>query len=459
MGGYEERFQVLEEVGEGGFARVYRAREKTTGKKVALKVLKDAYRADPEIVERFRREVFAVASISSPHVVAMRDFGISGDEIYIAMEYVEGPTLRELIYERFWTASDIHVMIGQIAQALAAAHREKIVHRDLKPENVMLVPGPNNTRIVKVLDFGLAKLAELERKLELEPLTRAGMCFGTPQYMAPELIQGKPFDKSVDLYALGIICFEMVGGYLPWDGSDPRQILLSVVKNPPPHLTKSHPSVRLAEMDHFLQRVLSKEKSQRPADAAALFGELEVALFGKKRPARVAGVPKADAPFASVWAAPLELRTTGEDMTEIDMGQRFAPPPLDPTGVGGGTGAGQSGVRRRKLQSGWMSGLSQTDSIDSTIRDLGPAIPAALKEAASRVVEDPTAPKPLPPPPSPPARLARTHHSRGDATDVIKDSQNHHDAQRRLMMWLIPLLVGLVVFAAALGYFLGRQSH
>ena len=455
MAGYQDRFQVLEEVGEGGFARVYRAREKTTGKKVALKVLKDAYRADAEIVERFRREVFAVASISSPHVVAMHDFGISGEEIYIAMEYVEGPTLRELIYDRVWTASEIHLMIGQIAQALASAHREKIVHRDLKPENVMLVPGPNNTRIVKVLDFGLAKLAELERKLELEPLTRAGMCFGTPQYMAPELIQGKPFDKSVDLYALGVICFEMVNGYLPWDGSDPREILLSVVRNPAPHLTRAHPSVRLTEMDNFLQRLLSKEKSHRPADAAALFGDLEVALFGKKRPARVPGVPKVDAPFASVWAAPLDLRTTGEDMTEIDMNGRFSYPAPELTA----TGTGVSGVRRRKLQSGWMSSLSQTDSIDSTIRDLGPAIPAALKEAASRIVDDPNAPKPLPPPPSPPSRPPRVHHSRGDATEVTRDPNKQHAAQRTLMMWLIPLLVGLVIFAAALGYFLGRQSH
>ena len=129
----------MEQIGEGGFATVYRAKESTTGKIVALKLLKDAYLKDNEVVERFRREVFAVASISSPYVVRMHDFGISGEEVFIAMEYVDGPTLREIVHERAWSPSDIHVVVGQIAQALAAAHRQNIIHRDLKPENVILV--------------------------------------------------------------------------------------------------------------------------------------------------------------------------------------------------------------------------------------------------------------------------------------------------------------------------------
>src|SRR5215467_12210338 len=111
---YRDRFEIQKELGEGGFARVFLAREKTTQRRVALKVLKDAYLSDKEVVERFRREVFAVASIASPHVVGMHDFGISGDEIYIAMEFVEGPTLRDLLYDRTWTAPEIHVVVGQI---------------------------------------------------------------------------------------------------------------------------------------------------------------------------------------------------------------------------------------------------------------------------------------------------------------------------------------------------------
>ena len=150
------RFEVLEAVGEGGFARVYHARETTTGQKVALKVLKDGFQNDPEVMERFRREVFAVASIDSPHVVGLKDFGISGDEFFIAMEFVEGPTLRDVIEQMDWSADAIHGIVGQIANAIGSAHEQNIVHRDLKPENVMLVSGPNDTMFVKVLDFGLA---------------------------------------------------------------------------------------------------------------------------------------------------------------------------------------------------------------------------------------------------------------------------------------------------------------
>lgn len=147
---FRERFQITREIGEGGFARVYEGKEPASGRRVAIKVLKDDYLRDTEILERFRREVFAVASIDSPHVVKMYDFGISGDEVFIAMEFVEGPTLRELIYERTWRTEEVHLVIGQIAQALAAAHRQQIVHRDLKPENVMLVAAPNGSRVVKV---------------------------------------------------------------------------------------------------------------------------------------------------------------------------------------------------------------------------------------------------------------------------------------------------------------------
>ncbi|HEY7957322.1 MAG TPA: serine/threonine-protein kinase [Polyangia bacterium] len=428
LAGLKDRFEILGEIGEGGFARVYKARETATQRRVALKVLKDAYLHDPEIVERFRREVFAVASISSPHVVGMYDFGISGRDVFIAMEFVEGTTLRELIYDRSWPARDTHLIIGQIAQALAAAHRQNIVHRDLKPENVMLVPAADGARQVKVLDFGLAKIAELERKLDLEPLTRAGMCFGTPQYMAPELVQGKPYDKSVDLYALGVIAFEMIAGYLPWDGADPREVLLAVVKNPPPHLKQAHPSVtRVAELDKFLQRAISKDRGARASDAAAFFRDFEQALFGEKQPARSKSLPRADAPFASVWAQAIELRTEGEDATQVDAGNRFA---VELTGGFGGVT--KSGTRRR-LQSGWMKSLARVDTVGDPL-DLATTLPVGTKAPANH-------------------QSFRARPS--ERTDQIAQRPSR---SRDLVKWLLPLLVGLAIVATALGYFLGRQS-
>ncbi|MGZ3426142.1 MAG: serine/threonine-protein kinase, partial [Polyangia bacterium] len=210
-----DNYEIQNQLGEGAFAHVYRALEKTSGRHVALKILKEGFAGDVEVIERFRREVFAVASIDSPHVVKLHDFGMSGVEVFIAMEYVQGPTLRDLLRARPWSAEAARVVVGQIAQALSAAHAQGIVHRDLKPENVMLVKGATG-RQVKVLDFGLAKLARIESKLQLEPLTQAGMCFGTPQYMSPEQMQGRAASESADLFALGVLAWEMLSGRLPW---------------------------------------------------------------------------------------------------------------------------------------------------------------------------------------------------------------------------------------------------
>ncbi len=279
-----DNYEILEELGEGAFARVFRAREKRSGQLAALKILKEGFAGDAEVIERFRREVFAVASIDSPHVVKLHDFGMSGAEVFIAMEYLQGPTLRELLRGRPWSAKSARVIVGQVAEALAAAHAQGIVHRDLKPENVMLVPGAYG-RQVKVLDFGLAKLVTIERKLELEPLTRAGMCFGTPQYMAPEQMQGRAASQSADLFALAVIAYEMLSGRLPWDGGDPRDVFRAVLGSPPPPLGDLHASVapQRAALDRFLGEALAKTPETRPADAGAFFSAFEAALFGQAR--------------------------------------------------------------------------------------------------------------------------------------------------------------------------------
>ncbi|MEO6950439.1 MAG: serine/threonine-protein kinase [Polyangia bacterium] len=315
------RFEVLEAVGEGGFARVYHARETTTGQKVALKVLKDGFQNDPEVMERFRREVFAVASIDSPHVVGLKDFGISGDEFFIAMEFVEGPTLREVMEQMDWSAETIHSIIGQIANAIGSAHTQNIVHRDLKPENVMLVSGPNDTMMVKVLDFGLAKLAELERNLGLAPLTRVGMCFGTPQYMSPELIYGKGVDRAVDLFALAVMAYEMIAGHRPWDGAAPQEVMVAVAKTPMPPITAVHASLaaRIEPINEFFRRALSKRKDDRPSDAASLFDGLSIAMFGHTRALSMPNLGDSAELLAIQALLPGRPRT---DETQLDMGDR-----------------------------------------------------------------------------------------------------------------------------------------
>jgi serine/threonine protein kinase len=325
---YRERYQVLAAIGEGAFAHVFRARELANGRDVALKVLKEQYLQVRDVAERFQREVFAVASISSPHVVSLLDFGISEREFFIVMEYVSGPSLRELLgTHEPWAAEDVLVVVGQIAHALAAAHKHQIVHRDLKPENVMLVERDGAWQ-TKVLDFGFAKLAELERTLDLEPITRVGYCFGTPQYLSPEQIRGLPIDGGADLFALGVIAYEMLAGKRPWDGPDARSVMTSVLKTLPPPALRLHPSLmsRLEEVNRFLLRVLEKEREDRPRDAVAFFEELQTALFGGAAAAKEAlsGARPVAPRLEDVTSRSIPLRVTPsrgkerQDATEID---------------------------------------------------------------------------------------------------------------------------------------------
>ena len=316
---YRDRYDVQRRIGEGAFAHVYRAHDAQGGRDVALKVLKDPYLTVKDVVERFQREVFAVASISSPHVVALYDFGISDDDFYIATEFVEGPSLREIMRARAWSASDVHVIVGQIAHALDAAHKQDIVHRDLKPENVLLVERPGGVWQVKVLDFGFAKLPELERKLGLEPLTRKGTCFGTPQYLSPEQIRGRSLDGGADLFALGVIAYEMLGGRRPWDGDDPREVMMAVLNRLPPPIAKLHASMqpRLEEVNRFLLRALGKDRAERPADAPEFFRELGTALFGTSVPELPGATPVG--PLDSVSSQSIELHVVARaDQTEVN---------------------------------------------------------------------------------------------------------------------------------------------
>jgi serine/threonine protein kinase len=445
------RFEIIEEIGEGGFARVYRARETSTGQPVALKVLKDAFRSDGEVLERFRREVFAVASIDSPHVVGLRDFGISGEEFFIAMEYVEGPTLRDLLETYSWSRKDTQVVVGQIAQALAAAHRKNIVHRDLKPENVMLVPGPDDSRLVKVLDFGLAKLAELERNLGLAPLTRVGMCFGTPQYMSPELIYGKAVDASVDLFALGVIAYEMLAGARPWDGANPQEVMLAVAKQTPPRITKLDDASRLEAVNQFFLRALAKHKRDRPADATSFFDEFQVALFGDRVPANRPTTPAHQwSSLEDISRAPLRFpegvyggeRTTVDVLAGMTSGLNTTPPRgsgavPQATDLSGQRTIEMQAVRgpvtATRLNAVWLESLSALNSL--------PPVNATEDRAEL--------------PPAPPTAIAGAQPLKPDAATA---SEPH--VQRRPssapVVGLVILFLALIAVAAGVGFYIGR---
>jgi serine/threonine-protein kinase len=246
---------------------VFRARELSSGRDCALKVLKEEYSETRDVIERFQREVFAIASISSPHVVTMLDFGIADveREFFMVMEFVQGPSLRELLgAHEPWAPEDVLVVVGQVAHALMAAHKREIIHRDLKPENVMLVER-GGSFVAKVLDFGFAKLAELERTLELRPITRVGFCFGTPQYLSPEQIRGRPIDGGADLFALGVIAYEMLTGELPFGRGSLADVVLAQARGVRP-LTMIDPRIA-SGLDRAVMRALQMSPAARPVSA------------------------------------------------------------------------------------------------------------------------------------------------------------------------------------------------
>jgi len=278
------RFDVREKIGEGGFARVFRALDRRTGTPVALKVLKDDYLQDPEVLARFRREVYAVAAIANPHIVALHDFGIEGDLVYLATEFVDGGTLRDAMRTRTFSNEEVLAIVSQIAEALGAAHGRDIVHRDLKPENVLLASGAGGAPRVKVVDFGVAKLAEVERELGLAPVSRAGVSFGTPQYMAPEQIRGEATGPGVDRFALAVIAYELLAGAVPWLGEAPHETFVRVTRERPPPIPRARaPWLTRRRLDRFFARALAKDPARRPPDGDALVRELDRALFGAGR--------------------------------------------------------------------------------------------------------------------------------------------------------------------------------
>ncbi len=446
------RFEVLEAIGEGGFAKVFLARETTTGDKVALKVLKDGFQNDPEVIERFRREVFAVASINSPHVVGLKDFGISGDEFFIAMEFVEGPTLRDVLDQHQWSADSVHTIIGQIGSALEAAHAQDIVHRDLKPENVMLVSGPNDTMMVKVLDFGLAKLAELERQLGLAPLTRVGMCFGTPQYMSPDLIYGRPVDRSVDVFALAVMAYEMIGGRRPWDAATPQEVMVAVVKTSFASITRVHSSMtrRLEHINRFFQRALAKKKEDRTSDAAVFFRELSEALYGERRPLVLPSMRTASPELSAIHGQlPGRGDRDGEtqlDMSPIDRRNEGSEKTIEQQAISGRTPEEERAFQ--KLQALNKSGRLSAAWIPSM-----PSGPSALDPVGSfgHGHTEETLLRGAPPPEH--ASVMRAYDG-GGLTRAMPA------LERQRPKWLMPALITAVVMllvgAAAIGFVLGR---
>ena len=258
------RYRVLSRLGAGGMAEVWSAEDSQLGRRVALKLLASRFADDPDFRERFRREAAAAAAMQHPNIVSIYDRGEWDGTSYIAMELVNGPTLKRLIQQRGpagpGSATDLTI---EILKALRYAHKRGIVHRDIKPQNVLL----DEEGHAKVADFGIARA-------EASDMTDEGAMLGTVQYVSPEQAQGRPVSPRSDLYSVGVVLYELLTGQVPFDGEAPVSIALKQVSEPPVPPSQLEPSVPPA-LEAVVMRALEKDPAYRFADADEFIGALE----------------------------------------------------------------------------------------------------------------------------------------------------------------------------------------
>jgi eukaryotic-like serine/threonine-protein kinase len=270
-----DRYRIDALIGEGGMGRVYAAEHVLMRKRLAIKVLHRELTTMTEVVARFEREAMAAANIDHPNVAAATDFGkLSDGAVFLVLEYVQGKSLRDEVAAGPIAPERALHIARQIAAGLGSAHALDIVHRDLKPENVMLVEKGGDPDFVKVLDFGIAKvpIGEMPHPHQTPahtPITKAGMVFGTPEYMAPEQALGQTVDGRADLYALGVILYEMLSGSRPFSSQSQVGILGQQLSKSPPKISDRAPGIVVPPaVEAVAMKLLQREASERYQSAS-----------------------------------------------------------------------------------------------------------------------------------------------------------------------------------------------
>jgi serine/threonine protein kinase len=264
-----ERYQLGDPIGRGGMATIYRGQDMRMEKVVAIKVLREVYSTDPKFVTRFQREAKAASSLQHPNIVQVYDYGQTDGNYFIVMELIEGTDLRRYLRSRGILAVDRAIIIAHdVALGLGAAHRRGIVHRDVKPQNVLV--GRDGS--IKLTDFGIASVY---KDINAERLTTTGMTLGTVQYYAPEQAQGEIVSPAADVYALGIVMYEMLAGRPPFDGDTPVAVAMQHIQDMPTPPSYFNPDIPPA-LEEVIMRCLEKEPERRYRDGSTLARALEL---------------------------------------------------------------------------------------------------------------------------------------------------------------------------------------
>ena len=258
-------YRIIEKIGEGGMGAVYRAVDEMLEREVAIKAIRPELAREPEIVERFRSEAKILARVSHPAIATIYSFFHDGGELFLAMEYVRGRTLSAVLAEGALPWRRAVPLLSTALEGIEQAHRAGIIHRDLKPDNLMLTEGG----ALKVMDFGIARVPGSNH------LTRTGLLIGTLRYVAPEQIRGEEVDRRTDLYALGVVLYQMLTGRVPFEGPTDFAILKAQIEDPP-----APPRSLVPEIPEGLDRVVLKALEKSPDARFQTAGELRTALAG-----------------------------------------------------------------------------------------------------------------------------------------------------------------------------------
>jgi serine/threonine-protein kinase len=250
----QNRYQLGEQLGSGGMAVVYKARDLMLERTVAIKLLRQDFSHDPAFRERFRQEAKAAANLSHPNIVTVHDFGLDKGHIFIVMEYVPGTTLKEQIARRYRLDTEEGIpLVVRACAGIGYAHRAGLVHCDVKPQNILVTPD----RRVKVMDFGIARALA-----SIQPEERSEVVWGSPQYFSPEQAAGNPPSPASDVYSLGVVLYEALTGQLPFSADSPRELARmhrEVYPRPPQEI---YPGIS-ENLNRIIMKVLSKEPSAR----------------------------------------------------------------------------------------------------------------------------------------------------------------------------------------------------
>jgi serine/threonine-protein kinase len=341
------RFKVESKIGEGGFGAVYRGVQLATGRKVALKLLHPEMTKDENLVARFRREGMVLCNLRDAHTITTYDFDQTPDgTLYIAMELLEGKSLHQTFHEEAPLAwKRVFKILTEMCSSLAEAHAQGIVHRDLKPENIYLETRAGNPEFVKILDFGIAKVMRGDTIDPQAPqLTATGQTLGTLEYMSPEQLMGKALDGRSDVYALGVLAYEMITGRLPFpDAKGPASLITAQLKQTPVPPSQANSKATLPKAaDRAILKCLEKDKNHRYPDVSALAVALQEVVNSQS------------SELAALAPPPIPVGANRPPQSAVDMLETrrgnlpdVAPPPMPMTpmpGLSGMAGERSSGI-------------------------------------------------------------------------------------------------------------------